>query len=403
MEHSEDLDSGKALQWGGADFWTVPDGAALYLHVPFCEEICDFCAFSKARPAPGDWDIFRSGIRLEWERLLFQGQASSAFWGGGTPGLLKSSDIRWIGELFARRLRNGAEWTVELTPRCVTHQKLEAWREVGVNRISLGVQSFSERLLRAMGRPYGTGKVPSVVQAIREASFERLNLDLIIAFPGQSEAELEADIRRAVALEPDHISAYCLTLEEDTPLYLKLVRDRRAGASAGDPDQEARLYEKAWSLLEAAGYRQYEVSNFARPGAECDHHRNVWRMGEWRGVGPSAASQMRGMRFRNADSLKDWFDGLTNPGVSPFLDVSRQSESERFLERVAFGMRTNEGVVVSFLEEIPENFRAPLGRFFRDLQKAELMETVGKRKRLTLSGRLVSDEVQRRILEVSGD
>ncbi len=380
-------------------FSVVPDGAALYLHVPFCEVLCDFCAFAKAKPAPGDWALFREGLRAEWEGVRFEGSASSAFWGGGTPGLLKASDIRWIGERFRERLRPGAEWTVELTPRCVTGQKLRAWREVGVNRISLGVQSFSPRLLQAMGRPYATDRLPELVDSIRRSGFERLNLDLIIAFPGQTESELEADIRRAVELEPDHVSAYCLTLEEDTPLFLKLAKERKAGAAAGDPDSEARLYERAWSLLEDAGYRQYEVSNFARPGAECLHHRNVWQMGEWRGFGPSAASQIGGVRFRNPDSPAEWHEGVCSAPGNRFREVSVQTPEERSLDRLAFGLRMNEGVADSSLPGTGNGAARKVCSFLGSLESEGLLETRGGRKRLTLAGRLVADEIARRILE----
>jgi len=275
---------------------------------------------------------------------------------------------------------------------------LQAWREVGVNRISLGVQSFSPRLLEAMGRPYATDRLEKRVRSIRSAGFDRLNLDLIIAFPGQTEEELEEDIRRAVELEPDHISAYCLTLEEDTPLYLKLARDRKEGAAAGDPDAEAALYEKAWAMLESSGFGQYEVSNFARPGAECAHHLNVWRMGEWRGFGPSAASQVRGKRFRNADSLADWHEGVLNRSRERFLDISEQTPTDRFRERVAFGLRQNAGVRATLSKEREDPGARRVETFLGDLGREGFLVGDGVRFRLTLSGRLVADEIARQIL-----
>ena len=375
-----------------------PAGASLYLHVPFCEVLCDFCAFAKAKPSRGDWALFREGFEAEWDRIRFEGKAADAFWGGGTPGLLKAADIRRIGGRFAEVLEPGAEWTVELTPRCATAEKLAAWREVGVNRLSLGVQSFSDRLLRAMGRPYSTEGLARVVRRIREAGFRNLNFDLIIAFPGQTPGELRADLAAAVALEPDHVSAYCLTLEEDTPLYLRLASARKGRAAAGDPAEEAALYEEAWAALADAGYRQYEISNFARPGKECAHHRNVWRMGDWRGIGPSAGSQIGPFRFRNPEGLREWHRSATGPGPQAFEGTERIPPAERVRERIAFGLRMNEGIDRRTLGGMAADEREALGLFLGRLSEEGLLEEGTRGPRLTLRGRLVADEISRWIL-----
>lgn len=371
----------------------VPKGGALYLHVPFCSAICDFCAFDKSLPSPGDWVVFRQSFAREWGGLDFEGKASSAFWGGGTPGLLKASDIRKFGEAFQAVLERDAEWTVELTPLCPTTEKLSAWREVGVNRLSLGVQSFSPRLLEAMGRPYSTEKISRIVERIRKEGFSALNIDLIIAFPGQTQEELIFDLRRTVELSPDHISVYCLTLEEDTALFSRLL----AKGSQPDPEHEARLYSTAWSFLEDHGYLQYEISNFARPGFQCEHHLNVWRMGSWRGVGPSAASQIGHYRFQNPHGLREWAGAVeSNRGSERFsAGFERIKSEDQVKERLVFGLRMNEGVPIAALDDLPESSCAKIRSLFDRLEQEGYLEKKGGRAVLSLAGRLVVDEISR--------
>ena len=372
----------------------IPAGGALYLHVPFCSSICDFCAFDKALPSPGDWDLYRDSLSREWESVQFEGGMSSAFWGGGTPGLLKASDIRKIGAKFQEVLEPGAEWTVELTPLCPTAEKLAAWREVGVNRLSLGVQSFSPRLLEAMGRPYSTEKIPQIVEKIRSAGFRKLNLDLIIAFPGQTREELQMDLERTVSLQPDHISVYCLTLEEDTALYTRLTRS----GHRPDAEEEAELYEMAWGFLEEKGYAQYEVSNFAREGSQCEHHLNVWRMGNWRGFGPSAASQLGEYRFHNPHELQRWADFVPCDKMEDYPGRQRTVGDDRVRERIVFGLRMNEGIPSQAIEALSEEGQQSLKIFLQQIENEGYLNRSGGRISLTLAGRLVADEISRWIL-----
>jgi len=377
-----------------AELNQIPTGAALYFHVPFCSSICDFCAFDKAKPSPGDWDLFRKSFEFEWSSLYFEGNIDSVFWGGGTPGLLKSADILRFGEKFREVIRPEGEWTVELTPLCVTPEKMEAWKEVGVNRLSLGVQSFSPRLLEAMGRPYETSKIEQIVSSIRSGGFARLNLDLIIAFPGQSREELVADLEKAVALDPDHLSVYCLTLEEDTALYARLAKT----GQASDPEEEADLYEIAWDFLDDAGYEQYEISNFAKKGARCHHHMNVWNMGSWRGLGPSAASQIEEVRFQNPHGLRDWAEFVSSPEELEFPDMVRTSGDERLLELLVFGLRMNDGVSESILGKLSDRVQSSVGDFLTRLELEGHVTRKNSQLRLSRMGRLVADEISRCIL-----
>ena len=366
----------------------IPAGAALYLHVPFCAATCDFCAFDKQVPSPGDWQCYREGVAAEWALLEPEGLASSCFWGGGTPGLLKASDIRRLGENFRAWLAPDAEWTVELTPQCLTREKMEAWREIGINRVSLGVQSFAPPLLRALGRPHGNDRVAGQVDRLRATGWKNLNLDLIVAVPGQGLRELEEDLRQALALSPDHLSLYNLTLEEDTPLLARLARE----GYRVDPENEARLLEHAWDFLEAAGFHHYEVSNFARPGHESRHHQTIWGMGEWRGLGPSAASQIGSYRFRNPHGLDAWRRGLRQepPVVEEWVELP---PAEQVLERAVFGLRTSRGFPVEAAGALPG-----LAGLLSRMEGEGWLRRGGDRWVPTRAGFLVADALGREIL-----
>lgn len=374
------------------DFDRVADGAALYLHVPFCSQICDFCNFVKKQPTGQEMRAYRQGVALEWSRLRREGTASSIFWGGGTPGLLRPADLRVLGELFQPVLQSGGEWTVELTPLCVTPMKIKALREIGVNRISLGVQSFQPRLLQAMGRPYDPALAVRAVDRLRKAGFRSINLDLIIAVPGQTEEELLADLQRALALQPNHISTYCLTLEEDTALYTRLTR---AGWQASE-EEEAALYESAWAYLRNHGYEQYEISNFAQEGHQCQHHLNVWGMGNWRGLGPSAASQMENVRFRNPHEIGRWYEGHKTGQVVQ-EEIVHLSPMDRIADRICFGLRRNCGVTEDVIQ-LNTDLGARLLPFFNQLVHEGLAVHEKKTYRLTMAGRLLADAIARSVL-----
>jgi len=231
------------------------------------------------------------------------------------------------------------EWTVELAPTSVTEARLAALREIGVTRLSLGVQSFQPALLESLGRQHTRQRIDRAWATIQAAGFASVNLDLMFALPGQTEKEWADDVRTAVALAPDHLSTYCLTFEEDTALWVKLSQ----GRVKLDSEKEARLYEATWAQLAEAGYAQYEVSNFARPGHACRHNLNTWRMHEWVGLGPSAASQHDGWRGANIADLDRWLDHLA-AGERLTEDRVRLTPALLAEDALIFGLRMNAGV-----------------------------------------------------------
>src|SRR4051812_5446923 len=283
--------SGLATEQDKASSESVPLG--VYVHVPFCASTCDFCAFYQTVPSGDAVADFLSGIAREATLVEWPRPVSTVFWGGGTPGLLAPRDLARLAEIVRERCGGAPrEWTVELAPASVTPERLAVLRDAGVTRVSMGVQSFQPALLDALGRAHTREQIDRAYERVRAAGFPSVNLDLMFALPGQTAEEWAADVREAVALAPDHLSTYCLTFEEDTALWVKLSQ----GRVKLDLEHEARLYEATWAQLAEAGYAQYEVSNFARPDHRCRHNLNTWRMHEWIGLGPSAASQHAGSR-----------------------------------------------------------------------------------------------------------
>lgn len=368
----------------------------VYVHVPFCASTCDFCAFYQTKPTAERVKSFQQHLADEAALVSWTRPVRTIFWGGGTPGLLSPRDLTRLATTVRKHVGDTPEeWTVELAPASVTVERLEALREAGVTRISMGVQSFQPSLLDALGRQHTTEQVYRAYDRVRGAGFASVNLDLMFALPGQTADEWAADVREAVALAPDHLSTYCLTFEEDTALWVKLSQ----GRVKLDSEHEARLYEATWAQLAAAGYAQYEVSNFARPGHRCRHNVNTWEMNEWIGLGPSAASQQAGWRGANVADLDRW---QTHVARGERVTEDRVAVTPALLaeDALIFGLRMNDGVDVAMWRN--RCMDAPWGAV-----EDVLGRLVGEgfalradsRVRLTDRGRLVADSVGAEIME----
>ena len=304
----------------------------LYVHVPFCVSKCRYCAFHSETGA--DADRLRRFVRLLPRELALRLPSpppapTTVYLGGGTPSLLGPDGLR---ALFAAlpRPAPGAEVTAELNPGDVTPALARALREAGVTRASLGAQSFSDRTLAWLGRRHDAARVRRAAALLREAGVPRLSLDLIAAVPGEPPADFAASLREAVALEPDHVSVYPLSVEPGTPLA-------RAGVAPPPDDAALASVAAAEAFLAAAGYARYELSNYARPGAECRHNLAVWRGEDYVGLGPAAHSREGRTRRANAPSFAAWAAALEAGRLPPAQTVRlspEEDESERFVTRV---------------------------------------------------------------------
>jgi oxygen-independent coproporphyrinogen-3 oxidase len=367
----------------------------LYVHVPFCASTCDFCAFYQTEPTAADVRQFLESVAQEAALVAWPRPVTTVFWGGGTPGLLAPRDLGRLAEIV--RARCGGEpheWTVELAPGSVNETRLAVLRDSGVTRVSLGVQSFQPALLDALGRRHSREQILRAYDRVRAAGFRSVNLDLMFALPGQTAAEWAADVREAVALAPDHLSTYCLTFEEDTALWVKLSQ----GRVKLDPEHEAQLYEATWAQLGDAGFAQYEISNFARPGHPCLHNLNTWRMHEWIGLGPSAASQHAGWRGTNVADLAKW---RTQVAAGERATEDRVALTPTLLaeDALIFGLRMNEGVdLAPWRERAPEAPWLVVHDTLATLAAGELLVREGSVVRLTHRGRLLADSVGTEIM-----
>jgi oxygen-independent coproporphyrinogen III oxidase len=385
--------SGRRTEQAKAETGPAPLG--VYVHVPFCASTCDFCAFYQTVPTATDVQRYLAAIELEARLITWPRPVTTIFWGGGTPGLLAPKDLARLAE-SVRALCGGAprEWTVELAPGSVTESRLQVLRDAGVTRVSMGVQSFQPALLEALGRQHTRQQVYRAYDRLRQAGFAVVSIDLMFALPGQSATEWAGDVREAVALEPDHLSTYCLTFEEDTRLWVKLSQ----GRVKLDQEHEAALYRATWEQLARAGYAQYEISNFAHPDRQCLHNLNTWRMHEWIGLGPSAASQHAGWRGTNVSDLAQWLDQVGR-GERLTEDRIRLTPELMAEDALIFGLRMNAGVdLAPWRERAPDAPWAGIEDTLATLVLNGLLVTDGSVVKLTDDGRLVADAVGAEIM-----
>jgi oxygen-independent coproporphyrinogen-3 oxidase len=366
----------------------------LYVHVPFCSSTCDFCAFYQERPSKKKIESYFLALRQEMKQSKLERLVDTVFIGGGTPGLLQAEELRELCQLIQDvGVCSEAEWTIELAPNEVTPKKLSVLKMGGVNRVSLGVQTFDSKLMNDLGRKHGPPKVFQAYHHIREAGFESVNLDLIFGIPHQTLDQWESDMEEALRMKPEHISTYCLTFEEDTALYYRLAK----GELSIDPDKEAQYYERAWDFLPSRGYKQYEISNFAIDGMACQHNLNTWNMNEWLGLGPSACSQISAQRRKNPSNLEEWSGGISNGRSHDYYEEFEQLSPISLAEdALLFGLRMNQGVYLPDISArfgLPSEYFEEINQFFSKLGLEGLAEKVDNWVRLTPAGRVLADAI----------
>lgn len=383
----------------------------IYLHIPFCARSCDFCHFYQEVPQRSEIERFLSGMERQLRQLNGDRYAKTVFFGGGTPGVLAAKDLERLCKavLVANGGRAPREWTVEMAPATVKPDKIRALRDYGVNRISMGVQSFDATLLAALGRIHSQRQVWQALETLAAVEVPIVNLDLIFAIPGQTPEQWQSDLSTALSTGVSHVSTYCLTFEEDTALWLRLQRGQVDKQSEWD---EAVFFELAWQTLGVGGMEQYEISNYARPGHACLHNINTWRMQEWLGFGPSASSQYGGRRWTEPHSMDLWLDGLATgkPHYSDEVTLTRELLAE---DALTFGLRMNAGVSLSQLVcrlggRLPETWRQLFGQLIEAGYAEIVPEANGQEDRqdyasgilrLTPTGRLLADRIA---VEISG-
>jgi len=354
----------------------------LYIHIPFCLQICPYCSFYKDLSGPGKADPLVEAIIREAELFGNRCAPRTVFIGGGTPTALSVTQLERLFAGLQRHLdfTDTDEFTIEMNPATVTARKAELLRGFGVNRVSMGLQSWDPHLLKLLGRVHNADQVRRSLAILREAGFDNLNLDLIYGIPGQSLPQWEESIRLTVDLQPEHISAYCLTYEEDTEFFERMTR----GEFREDAESDAGFFERGVEMLSAAGYGQYEISNHARPGRECRHNLAYWEGADYLGFGPSAWSTIGERRWQNAPDTAAYVQAV-QAGVRPLRNEEILPAATREAEKIAFGLRMNAGIDPARLAERHE--------LITGLREEGLLEDHGPRVRLTPRGRLLADEI----------
>jgi oxygen-independent coproporphyrinogen-3 oxidase len=385
----------------------------LYVHVPFCRRKCLYCDFNSYAGLEALHAPYVAALTAEMAWLARRGewQADTVFIGGGTPTALPLSLLAQVLDAARRNFRppSDAEITVEANPGAVDEAYLAGLRAAGANRLSLGAQSFDDDELRLLGRIHTVAEIEAVFLAARRAGFHNVSLDLIYGLPAQSLAHWQTSLERALALSPEHLSLYSLTVEEGTPFAERVAR---GDLPSPDDDLAAEMYELAEEALEGAGYLHYEISNWARetfPNSQfvCRHNVTYWRNGAYLGVGAGAHSSWSGRRWRNLLSPRDYAARMAEGegGEAPWqsrvvADVEVIGEALAMGETMMLGLRLlEEGVSLA-------DFAARFGRSLPDvypdeltvLQAAGLLEQRPDRVRLTRRGRLLGNQVFARFL-----
>lgn len=400
-----------------------PEGAkagplALYVHIPFCETRCPYCDFNTYSRLEALIPAYIPALRAEltlWGEALGHPLARTVFFGGGTPSYLPSPDIASVLETIrlAFQVDEGAEVTLEANPGDFTLRKLEDYLAQGVNRLSIGVQSFDDRLLRVLGRRHSASQAIEAYHMALEAGFHNVSIDLMFGLPHQGLEDWQATLATAGELAPRHISMYCLTLEEGTPME----RWVRTGAlPEPDPDLAADMYLLAQEVMEGLGYRHYEISNWARPGYESRHNLTYWRNQPYLGVGPGAHSYLAGHRFANLKSPREYIRRLQRSAGAAQVGRPLDAEAIRAMPAVealeAVGMRLEmaETMMLGLRLDTgidPGEFQRRFGQLpsqaypdaIAELTTLGLLETRGGALRLTRQGRMVGNQVFSRFFQ----
>lgn len=377
----------------------------VYIHIPFCKSRCRYCDFFSTtmldrREAYVEAVIREASLLSQSDILSPKGERNirTIYFGGGTPSLLEPEQIERIlnslapfGERVPQSGGKGAEITMEANPGDLTIEKLRGLREVGINRLSIGIQSFNDTLLQRIGRRHQAAEAIEAVRMAREAGFDNLSIDLMYGLPGQTMADWQANVAQALALRPEHISAYCLIYEEGTPLY----RMREEGVVA-ETDEETANEMVAYlnEQLRSAGYMHYEVSNYCLPGRESQHNSSYWEDIPYIGLGAGAHSYDGRKRWWNVSDIERYIEGTRNqePGTrnqEPGIRTEEElTDEDKRIERIMLGLRTRKGIEKDLLIDKDEILAQYLKLGYIQLKDQQVIAT---ERGIQLLNRIIED------------
>ncbi|MBQ9458042.1 MAG: radical SAM family heme chaperone HemW [Bacilli bacterium] len=354
--------------------------SSLYIHIPFCKGFCPYCDFPKAYYFEDQADAYLLSLFAE-AKAKCHGPYRTIYFGGGTPTCLNLTQLESLLGFFAPYLAPNGEFSCEANPDSLSEEKIALLAQYGVNRVSLGVQSFSPKYLKLLGRHHDAEDVKRAVNSLREHGITNINLDLMFALPAQTVSEVQADVAKAIALKPTHISAYSLILEEGTAFFARGVKE-------ASQDDQADQYEAVRAALEEAGYRRYEVSNFALPGFECRHNLAYWHDEDYDAIGLGASGHDGKTRYKNTVNVPDYLKGkwkLEQETLSP------KEEEECYL---LSNLRLVDGFALSsYKARFGKDFISEHQEAVESLMRRGLLETEAETVRATPQGLMLLDTV----------
>lgn len=374
-----------------------------YLHIPFCEHICHYCDFNKVFLQGQPVEEYLRMMKREMELQLAKyptKKLDTVFVGGGTPTSLDEQQLTFLCEAINETLpfdSNQAEYTFEANPGDLSREKLEILFQAGVNRLSFGVQSFNDELLKRIGRTHRASEVYETIQLAQDVGFTNITIDLIYGLPGQTMEDFEDTLTKALALQLPHYSSYSLIVEPKTVFYNQM---RKGTLNLPPQELEAAMYERLMEEMERHGLHQYEISNFARPGFESKHNLTYWNNVEYYGIGAGAHGYTDGKRVANHGPVKKYITPLLE-GKLPVLDEHAVPLYENMEEEMFLGLRKTKGVSLeTFKDKFSVEMKEIFGKELEDQMKKGLLKQDGGFVSLTERGKLLGNEVFQSFLGV---
>ncbi len=381
--------------------------AGLYIHIPFCKSRCIYCGFYSTTAVElrqryveavcrevGDLRFEVGGLRFEvggW-------RLGTIYLGGGTPSQLTGEQLHRLFETIYiyNKVEKDAEVTIEVNPDDVTETFAQELSSLPVNRVSMGVQTFSDERLQFLHRRHSAGQVMTAFDRLRKAGIENISIDLMYGFPGETMTDWKSDIDQALTLGAEHLSAYCLMIEEGTPLHRMMMKGDALSASLPDEELERQMYYTLIDQLEAAGYEHYEISNFAKPGCHSRHNSNYWNQTPYIGLGAAAHSyDGKACRRWNTADIKQYMEAMEQG--RPCYEEELLDEDTRYNDMVTVALRTRQGLDLTTLSEKHRKYCLQNAQRFIDDQ---LIVCTDNRLHLTRQGLFVSDMVMSELMMV---
>lgn len=367
----------------------------LYIHIPFCVTKCKYCDFNSFKIDLNEKIKYLNYLGEEmklYKEEIKNREIDSVFVGGGTPSILNENEINILFEKIKENfnIKSNAEITMECNPGTLTLNKLKVMKKSGVNRLSIGLQAVQNHHLKYIGRIHNFEEFEKNYHDAKQMGFDNINIDLMYALPNQSREDWMESLEKVVKLNPTHISAYSLILEENTELFKMYERDE---FNLLDENTDIEMYEYTIDYLKSHGYNQYEISNYAKDNFECKHNVLYWKCEEYVGIGASASGYFNGIRYNNICEL-DNYEKMILEGEKPIEWEEKLSIKDEIEESIFLGLRMNEGIQISdFKEKYNFDFEKEYKNEIEKLSKMELIEIDNNLMKLTQKGREISNSV----------